>query len=85
MRVRVHLNVTQEESGDVVIIKNYKRNKRRTSTLGVLVLGDGVPSENQLTCRFFLYRLRYAVFHTVCCEKTAEPSSFTYLTIPSND
>jgi hypothetical protein len=55
------------------------------STVGVLVLGNGVPSENQLTCRLFLYRLRCAVFHTVCCEKTAEPSSFTYLTIPSND
>jgi hypothetical protein len=59
--------------------------KWRTSTLGVIVLGDGVPSENQLTCRLFLYRLRCAVFHAVCCEKTAERSSFTYLTIPSND
>jgi hypothetical protein len=62
-----------------------KKNKRKTCTFGALVLGDGVPFENQLTCLFFLDRLSFAVFRAVYCEKTAEPSSFTNLTIPSND
>jgi hypothetical protein len=42
------------EIGDVVNIKNYKRNKRKTSTFGVLGFVDGVPSDNQLPCRFLL-------------------------------